>query len=185
MFGSLPTFTLAAGALALQVVFVVAVLLRPRARQPSSMAWILVIVVLPVAGIVLYLIVGEVRTGSRRRRRHRTIQTSIRAALRRAWRDESDAALIPWTTDAVARLARLGSDTQPHTGNRLTLLAGAGDFVKSLTADIDDAQEHVHLLFYIYLDDGAGRAVADALIRAEAGACSAASWSTTLDPARS
>jgi len=63
MFGTISGFTLAAAALGLQLVFVVAVLLRPRTRQSSSMAWILVIVVLPVAGIILYLIVGEVRTG--------------------------------------------------------------------------------------------------------------------------
>ena len=80
MFGTLSGFTLAAAALGLQLVFVVAVLLRPRTRQSSSMAWILVIVVLPVAGIILYLIVGEVRSGSSRKRRHRVIQGSIRAA---------------------------------------------------------------------------------------------------------
>ncbi len=168
MFGTLSGFTLAAAALGLQLVFVVAVLLRPRTRQSSSMAWILVIVVLPVAGIILYLIVGEVRAGSSRKRRHRMIQGSIRTALRRAWRDDTDEAMIPWSTEAVARLARLGSDTQPHNGNRLRLLAGATDFVETLTEDIDRARQHVHLLFYIYLDDGAGRAIADALIRAEA-----------------
>lgn len=168
MFGALTAYGLAAAALALQAVFVVAVLLRPRVRQQSSMAWILVIVVLPVVGIVLYLIVGEVRTGSRRRRRHRTIQTIIRAELHRAWRDASGSAMIPWDQEAVARLARLGSDTQPHGGNRLTLLGGGHDFIDALTNDIDRATSHVHLLFYIYLDDGAGRAVADALIRAEA-----------------
>lgn len=166
---ALDAFAAFASATALFVVnavFVVFVLLRPRVRQPSSLAWILVIVVLPVAGIVLYLAVGEVRTGSRRKRRHRTIQRNIRAAVRKAWSATSGTAVVPWGTESIARLARLGDETLPRQGNRLALLATADSFSQSLVADIDAAERHVHLLFYIYLDDVVGQAVAEALIRA-------------------
>lgn len=156
----------AAALFLVNAVFVVFVLLRPRVRQPSSLAWILLIVSLPVAGIVLYLAVGEVRTGSRRKRRHRTIQTNIRAVVQKAWGATSRTAVVPWGTESIARLARLGDETQPRQGNRLALLATADDFEHSLVADIDAAERHVHLLFYIYLDDSVGRAVAAALIRA-------------------
>ncbi len=40
--------------------------------------------------------------------------------------------------------------------------------IASLVADIDAAQDHVHVLFYIWLTDGNGRCVADALTRAAA-----------------
>lgn len=165
-FSALAAFASATALIAVNTVFVVFVLLRPRVRQPSSLAWILVIVVLPVAGIVLYLAVGEVRTGSRRKRRHRTIQRNIRAAVRKAWSASSGDTVVPWGTESIARLARLGDETRPRQGNRLTLLATADSFVRSLVADIDAAERHVHLLFYIYLDDEVGRAVASALIRA-------------------
>lgn len=160
--------TLASGVAALQAVFVVLVLLRPRIRQPSSLAWILVIVVLPIVGVVLYLIVGEVRTGSRRKRRHRTIHENIGTVLRKAWRDGPTKALVKGDAQSIARLACLVGDTQPRGGNRLTLLSDAEHFVRSLTKDIDDARDHIHLLFYIYLDDLMGRAVGDALARAVA-----------------
>ncbi len=165
-FDALAAFASAAALFVVNAVFVVFVLLRPRVRQPSSLAWILVIVVLPVAGIVLYLAVGEVRTGSRRKRRHRTIQRNIRAVVRKAWSATSRTPVVPWGTESIARLARLGDETQPRQGNRLALLATADDFLHSLVADIDGAERHVHLLFYIYLDDDVGRAVAAALIRA-------------------
>lgn len=165
-FNALAAFASATALIVVNTVFVVFVLLRPRVRQPSSLAWILVIVVLPVAGIVLYLAVGEVRTGSRRKRRHRTIQRNIRAVVRKAWSASSGDTVVPWGTESIARLARLGDETRPRQGNRLTLLATADSFVRSLVADIDAAERHVHLLFYIYLDDEVGRAVASALIRA-------------------
>ena len=168
MISTLALLILVAGVLALQAVFVVFVLLRPRVRQPSSPAWILVIVVLPVVGVVLYLIVGEVRAGSRRRRRHRTIHASIGAVLRKAWAVAPEPADVEGSTQSIARLARLVGDTQPRGGNRLTLLAGAEEFVGSLIRDIDDAREHVHLMFYIYLDDQMGRAVGEALAAAVA-----------------
>lgn len=165
-FDAFAAFASAAGLFVLNAVFVVFVLLRPRVRQPSSLAWILVIVVMPLAGIVLYLAVGEVRTGSRRKRRHRTIQKNIRRVVRKAWSSTSGTTVVPWGTESIARLARLGDDTLPRQGNRLTLLATADSFVQSLVEDIDRADHHVHLLFYIYLDDEVGQAVAAALARA-------------------
>lgn len=159
---------LGAGVASLQAVFVVLVLLRPRIRQPSSLAWILVIVALPVVGVVFYLIVGEVRTGSRRKRRHRTIHRNIGAVLRKAWRDGPATAMVEGDTQSIARLARLVGDTRPRGGNRLTLLSDAERFVGSLAKDVDEAQGHVHLLFYIYLDDLLGRTTADALVNAAA-----------------
>ncbi len=168
MLGNISTLALTVVTYALHVLFVIYVLLRPRSRQQSSMAWILFIVAVPFVGIVFYLVVGDVRAGSRRKRRHRRIQANIKAALRRVWSETSSTAIVPWGTEAIARLARLGSDTLPRDGNRLQLLTGAQDFVGALVDDIDNAREHVHLLFYIYLDDRVGRAVADALVRAEA-----------------
>lgn len=152
----------------LQLIFVVFVLLRPRVRQPSSLAWIFVIVVLPVAGIVLYLMLGEVRTGSRRKQRHRMIHRNIRAVMQDAWATAPPPSLVEGSAQSIARLARLVGDTKPRGGNRLTLLSDAERFVGSLTRDIENAREHVHLLFYIYLDDAMGRVTADALAAAAA-----------------
>ncbi len=166
MFGNISAFALTVAAYALHLFFVFRILLRPRVRTSSPVAWILFIVAVPFAGIVLYLLIGEVRPGSRRKRRHRRIQADIRSVLRRAWRDDDVTAIVPLGTEALARLARLGSETLPRGGNRLTLLTGAHNFLEVLVRDIDAAREHVHLLFYIYLDDRAGRAIADALMRA-------------------
>lgn len=159
---------LLAVSIVLQVLFAVFVLLRPHTRQTSSLAWILVIIVLPGVGIVLYLILGDVRTGSKRRRRHRHVQSTIRAVATRAWaRSESDGT-VPPDYVSVARLAAEASDSDPRSGNRLDLLADARSFISALVSDIEKAESHVHLLYYIYLTDTAGRNLATALKRAAA-----------------
>lgn len=51
-------------------------------------------------------------------------------------------------------------------GNRLTLLTEGPERLARLIALIDGAERSVRLLFYIYVDDDAGIAVRDALVRA-------------------
>ncbi|MGI9629166.1 MAG: cardiolipin synthase [Longimicrobiales bacterium] len=166
MIDSVGALILVAAGFLIQALFAVFVLLRPQTRQQSSLAWILVIVTLPGLGIVLYLILGEVRTGSKRRRRHREIQGTIRAVTVRAWAKSPIAADVPDMYQSLGQLAALPGSAQPHGGNHLRLLARADLFVDELTKDIEGATNHVHLLYYIYLDDGCGRRVATALKRA-------------------
>ncbi|MDN5567202.1 MAG: cardiolipin synthase [Paracoccus sp. (in: a-proteobacteria)] len=53
------------------------------------------------------------------------------------------------------------------TGNRLQLLSEGDDAIDQIVSAIDRAQDHVHLMFYIWLPDGSGTKVAQAIIRAE------------------
>jgi len=51
-------------------------------------------------------------------------------------------------------------------GNRIDLLRNGGEFFPALTAAIDAAEREIWLETYIFADDAAGSAIADALIRA-------------------
>src|SRR5260221_5629323 len=51
-------------------------------------------------------------------------------------------------------------------GNRIELLRTGGEFFPALTAAIESAEREIWLETYIFADDAAGRAIADALIRA-------------------
>ncbi len=53
-------------------------------------------------------------------------------------------------------------------GNSARLTPDSNAAIASIVADIDAAKEHVHVLFYIWLTDGNGCRVADALVRAAA-----------------
>jgi len=150
---------------AVQIVLAGAVLLRPQKRQSSSLAWILVILTLPGLGALAFFLFGEVRMGTKRVRRHRDIVQRIRTARIEQWQGEVPPEL-PKAYRPIAALAYLIGETTPHGGNRLQLLAGTEDVIESLVRDIDRAERHCHLLYYIYMPDASGQKVAQALIRA-------------------
>jgi cardiolipin synthase len=56
----------------------------------------------------------------------------------------------------------------PVGGNRAHLMQDSNATIASITADIDSAKDHVHLLFYIWLIDNSGCKVVEALKRAAA-----------------
>lgn len=56
--------------------------------------------------------------------------------------------------------------TSHVAGHRLTLLAGGPERLQALIALIDGARESLRFLYYMFMDDGAGHRVRDALIAA-------------------
>ncbi len=150
------------------VICLVMLVVVTRRRQPSSaMAWLLVIFFLPWVGLVLYLLIGEHRLPRRRTRRHARLLRELKALDRRSEGRPSVVRpqLGPDAMAAVTLAERLGS--MPILGgNDVELMTRTEDVIDRLIADVDAAEHHVHLLFYIYADDETGRRVAEALGRA-------------------
>jgi cardiolipin synthase len=155
-----------AGGIVLQLLLAALVLVRPPQRQSSALAWILLILIVPIVGAACFLLFGDVHMGPRRTRRHREIVERVRAAMAR--HGELRAAELPEMQRSIANLAYLVGETEPHAGNRLELLADTDGFVAALVADVDAATAHCHVLSYIFLADESGRAVGEALVRAAA-----------------
>ncbi len=153
----------------LQVAFVVRVLLRPHREPASRIAWVVVVVAVPLFGILAYLLFGETNIG--RRRVERLRQSIARLPL---WADAAAADVMPLQDDLPERYLHLfqtgktvnGFD--PVGGNQAQLMPDSNASIDSIVADIDAAKEHVHLLFYIWLTDNNGCKVVEALKRAAA-----------------
>jgi cardiolipin synthase len=142
-----------------QAAIILRVLLRPQRNPASRISWIVVVLAVPVAGMLGYLLLGETNIGRRRAERMRRVRDALPAP-------PAVPVAIP---DHRAPLFRVGesiSGYPPCGGNRATLMAGSNAAIDTLVADIDAATDHVHLLFYIWLPDGNGTRVAEALMRA-------------------
>lgn len=160
----LSTFDLGVAAhFSAQIAALVRVLLRSD-REPAVRAgWLVLIFTLPVAGIALYLLIGETRLNQRVARRQRD---ALETLPRPAPGDPSRmAALDPAFRPAFARAASVNGFAVAQ-GPAITLLAEPEDQSAALIAAIEGARESVHLITYIWLDDATGRAVAAALARA-------------------
>jgi len=162
--------TLAYVALGLIELAVIArAILRPHRDPASRVAWVVVIAVVPVVGIIAYLLFGETSIGRKRVARARAVLEGIPPPA--APPPEDAARLRPEFPDRVAPLFRLGETINgfaPVGGNSAYLTADSNAAIDAMVADMDAAEDHIHLTFYIWLADNNGLKVAEALKRAAA-----------------
>ena len=134
------------------------VLLRPHRQAASRIAWIVVVLALPMLGVLAYLLLGETNIGKKRVLRMKAVISRL-----------PDAATIPDTagnatmqvdvSERCAHLFRAGKTVNgfmPVGGNRATLMENSNTAIDAIVADIDGAKEHVHLLKEPILDSEAG-----------------------------
>jgi cardiolipin synthase len=140
----------------------------PFRRSPeAAKGWLLLVFFLPLPGLVLYLLIGRPthpRWRYRRFARLPEVFEPVRqrlAAGSRVCRPDLPPALSQ-AAGLVQNLAHLGT----LEGNDAELLAGYDRSIDRLVADIDQARNHVHLLYYIFADDETGRKIVDSLGRA-------------------
>ncbi|WP_300318639.1 cardiolipin synthase [Accumulibacter sp.] len=135
-----------------------AVSLRIFSRRPTrgtALAWLLLIILVPAVGVLMYLLIGERRLGRTWMERAIAMEPQVRR-----W-----AAEIPATTvvdpgvlttgaESVSRLATGSVGLPLMGGHHLQLLPDSGSSMRALIADIDAARSSVHLEFYIWSDGG-------------------------------
>jgi cardiolipin synthase A/B len=139
------------------------ILLRAHRDPASRIAWLIVVTLIPVLGILAYLLLGEVNIGHRRVERLR----AVLAGLPKDVANSAETAVL----ERHHNLFRLGqsiSGFHPVGGNAACLMADSNATIDAMVSDIDDAESHVHLLFYIWLPDNNGCKVIEALKRAAA-----------------
>ena len=61
----------------LEIAVLVRVLLRPHREPASRLAWIIVVLAVPLLGIIAYLILGETRISGRRREHGRDVDAHL------------------------------------------------------------------------------------------------------------
>ncbi len=162
---SWPTIVLLAE-LCLRVTFVGIVLLR-RHDPEARLAWVVIILILPVMGVLAYTLVGGVRLGSRRvRAGERLLKSMWGTGAYCPDNLRSHQSELTETNRQIAALAESVGGTLAKGGNEVKLMGDAELVIQSIVDDIRSAEQHCHLLYYIYLDDHSGRAVGEALMHA-------------------
>ncbi len=150
------------------VIRVAALIVVPQRRPPSAArAWLLFIFFLPWPGLLFYSLIGRAYMPRRRLKVQQQIYETIRRIEPRALSGEAVAApaVSPELLPAL-RLAEQLSEFPVVGGNRFELLPVYDAAIDHIIADVDAAQRHVHMLFYIFEDDETGAKVAAALVRA-------------------
>ena len=152
-----------------QIALIVRVLLRPHREPASRIAWIVVIVAVPLLGIIAYLLLGETNIGRRRVARARKVLSRLPdVAAAPGWNAPDLQAEVPQRYAHLFQAGKSVNGFDPVGGNRARLMQDSNATIDHMVADIDAAKDHVHLLFYIWLPDNNGRKMIEALKRAAA-----------------
>ena len=151
----------------LVILFTTRILLRDDLSPPGRLAWFVILNLLPYFGSAMYFLFGETDLGNRADKRHKEIFEEIRAKA--SWfmgEATSTEKLIDPVYLSAFQYAGSINGFHPSMGNAAELMADGNETLTRMVADIDAAIDHVHVLYYIWLDDNTGHAIAEALIRA-------------------
>lgn len=130
-------------------------------RQPAkTMAWVMVLIFIPVVGIVLYFFFGQNTRKEKFISRQSMDQLTKRSMLEFA---EQQNLVLPEEHSVLINLFKTQNWALPFKNNTTDILTDGTDFFISLLRDIGQATHHVHLETYIICDDPLGRLLADAL----------------------
>ncbi|MEH6452795.1 MAG: cardiolipin synthase, partial [Psychromonas sp.] len=148
-------------------VIILRVLLRPHRDPASRVAWIVVILALPILGFIVYLLLGETNIGRKRAERMKQVMAGMPDLSKiPGWNTEE---LTPKLISPHKSLFKVGesiSNYKPVSGNQAILLDDSNTAIDAMVTDINTATDHVHLLFYIWMPDNNGTKIAEALKRA-------------------
>jgi len=122
-----------------------------RRESGATLAWILIIVLIPFLGLLAFWLFGTTQLRLRRRRRSRS---------------EARLAPVADLPPSLLQLAETLDEVGPQAGNDVTLLRQGSMAFDAIEAAFDSARHHIHLVYYIWDTDRTGARLRDALTRA-------------------
>ncbi|AHG89309.1 Cardiolipin synthase [Gemmatirosa kalamazoonensis] len=151
------------------LIIVAALFVVPRNRRPgSATAWLMLVLLVPYVGLVLFWLIGSPKLSRRRRAQQRTIDGVIAREMAR--RDETAERIFDPPVSArhepIVRLAERLGGLPACAGNTVTLLPDYGGALAQMVAAIDSARRFVHVEFYIMTLDATTEPFVAALERA-------------------
>lgn len=146
----------------LAVAVVLRAITRPHRTPTSRVAWVAVILFVPLLGVIAYFLLGETSIGRERVRKLKAAEAHLQLPT------DQEHALVGLSSDHVALFDLIQSINgfAPVKGNSVELAANSDAAIDGLVADIAAAQESIHISFYIWLDDTNGGKVVEAICAA-------------------
>lgn len=147
------------------VLSIVGIIVSENRNPLKSLAWITVLILFPVGGIILYIFFGRSikNTHMISRRNKRRLKRS-EAAPQQPVNPRS----LTVENRQHAMLGRALTGAVLYEGNDVEVIIDGAEKMDKLIADINAAKQYVHLQYYIIDSDGMGNRLADALIAAAA-----------------
>lgn len=136
---------------------IIALVVIPRDRKPTAaMAWLLAIFLIPFIGIVLYLLIGNIRLPKKRMARQEEADRMIAERAGSVDLVADHEAWPAWFDSTVAQNTRL-TGLPATSGNRVSLIDDYQGSIDAMATDVATATRFVHVEFFIVAFDDTTR----------------------------
>ncbi|WP_336249758.1 cardiolipin synthase [Stomatohabitans albus] len=164
-FDSLPTATVLYSIVA-NIIRVIAIGVVPYNRRPSAAtAWLMLIMLEPIIGTLVFSILGSNKLNARRQR----IQRAVNRGLKAMWLDTPDTPpneLLPEGLERVIAMNRKMTELPSLFGINRAISSDYQTSIDQIIHAIDESRYYVHMLFYIMAKDERTTPIFDAMKRA-------------------
>lgn len=145
----------------LTAIGVVIVVISENRNPLKTIAWVLVLLLLPLVGLIFYYFFGEDHRKKRliSRKMHKKIN---RRTLERI--ELLETLNPPIEYKGLINLLNKQKDTPLYGGNKITFYTNGIDKFDALIEEIKKAKKYIHLQYYIFMDDSIGTTIKDLLI---------------------
>lgn len=153
--------------IACQLGVIVAFVITERRTPTATLAWILLILFLPVIGLLGYVFFGATRM-KRTRKRSQAVQSRLKSVLGpfdigRSLSETRLGAIKEARIHTMLSLGNALTSLPASGGNLCEILPSAAATYRSLAQAISEAQDHIHVEFYIIQPDRTGQALRERL----------------------
>ena len=146
----------------LAVVVTIVVVVMDNRNPFKTLAWVLVLIFLPIVGLVLYYFFGQdtrkerfiSKKGFKRLTKYPMMEFQMQESFK----------MSEGKQHQLIRFFQRVNLALPFEGNSIKFFEDGYSMLQGLLAAIKSAQHHIHVEFYIFEDDAVGRLVKDALI---------------------
>ncbi|NCA79672.1 MAG: cardiolipin synthase [Sphingobacteriia bacterium] len=143
------------------IVSVIGVILLENRNPLNSISWIIILIMLPVAGLILYFFLGQ----NFRRKKIISKRSIKRIAIEALMDTKYDDIGLPDETQKIIRLLSNNSKSPLYEITQIKLYDNGRDTFEAMLADIREAKNHIHIEFYIIENDVIGNALRELLIQ--------------------
>ncbi|HIZ37561.1 MAG TPA: cardiolipin synthase [Candidatus Ruania gallistercoris] len=150
----------------LVVIFVTATSVSANRKPSSAVAWLLVVLFIPLLGVAAYLLIGTAKLPRDRREKQQFVTDQILARTPGDLDRLTHSSPWPDWLPTVVQLNRTLGSLPMLPNNRVDLIGEYEAMIAAMVADIDRAEQYVHVEFFILTHDETTAPFFDALARA-------------------
>ncbi len=130
----------------------------------KATSWIFVIVFVPVFGLLAHVIVG--RNLNKKRSLYESMRDEVNTStIPRFGYEESECSVFPPTYHKHKKLISYLSHMPVFPGNKIDFYSTGQDKFEHLFADMEQAKDHIHILYYTFGGDETGQKFRDVIVR--------------------